>query len=131
MFEGFKNFMLRGNVVDLAVGVVIGAAFGGVVTSLVTDILTPLIGAVAQLPDFSSLAIHIGNNSIAYGNFINAILSFLMVAAAIYFAVVVPMKKFMDKVTKPSAVNTKECPECKSQINVSAHRCAFCAQPVA
>ena len=100
MLKGFKNFILRGNVVDLAVGVVIGASFSTVVSSLVKDILTPLIGAIAKVPDFSGLNFTLNHSRFMYGSFINAVISFLLVAAAIYFFVVLPMNKVMEKMKK-------------------------------
>ncbi len=100
MFQGFKQFILRGNVVDLAVGVVIGAAFGSVVNSLVKDVLTPLIGAIAKVPDFSGLKFSLNGSQFMLGSFLNAIISFLLVAAAVYFFVVLPMNKVMAKMKK-------------------------------
>lgn len=93
MLKGFKSFLFRGNVVDLAVGVVIGAAFGSVVNSLVSDILTPILGAITKTTDFSNLSVSINGSSLMYGNFLNTLISFVIVAAAIYFLVVVPMNK--------------------------------------
>ena len=130
IFEGFKNFILRGNAVDLAVGVVIGASFGTVVTTLVKGLLTPFIGAVARVPDFSGLYFTLNNSKFLYGEFINALISFLLVSAAIYFCVILPMNTFMSKVSKPKAVTTKKCPECLSDIPVEAKRCAHCSQLV-
>jgi large conductance mechanosensitive channel len=131
MLQGFKNFILRGNVVDLAVGVVIGAAFSGVVDSLVKDILTPIIGAIAKVPDFSNWAFTVNESQFMIGSFINALIGFLLVAIAIYFFVVVPMNKLTTKFQKPVAEpTTKPCPECKSDIAKDAKRCAHCTQPV-
>jgi large conductance mechanosensitive channel len=128
MLKGFKEFILRGNVVDLAVGVVIGAAFGGVVDALVKDILTPLIGAVAKIPSFAGLSFTINSSRFMYGSFLNSLLSFILVAAAVYFFVVVPMNKFLPKKSQPQA--TKQCPECKNDVPISAIRCGHCAQPI-
>ncbi len=100
MFKGFRNFIMRGNVVDLAVGVVIGGAFGTVVASLVKDILTPLVGAIAKVPDFSGLAFTLNGSKFTYGAFVNALIAFLLVAAAIYFFVIVPMNKLLARVKK-------------------------------
>ena len=129
MLKDFKKFILRGNVVDLAVGVVVGAAFGAVVTSLVKDVITPLISALIKLPKFSELHITLNGVSVSYGNFIDAIVAFLIVAAAIFFMVVVPLNKLMSKV-KPSDESKKpaerECPECLSAIPSAAKRCKFC-----
>ena len=128
MLKGFRSFILRGNVVDLAVGLVIGAAFGAVVTALVKDIITPIIGAIGGTPDFSQLTFTINGSQFFYGDFINALLAFLIIAAAVYFIVVIPMNKMMAKY-KPTAEEptpTKECPHCLSAIPVGATRCAFC-----
>ncbi len=129
MLKGFKEFLFRGNVVDLAVAVVMGAAFGGVVTALVKDLLTPLIAAIAGEPDFSGLTFTINNSSFLYGDFINAVLSFVLVGAAVYVFVVVPMNKLASmrkKPEAPAAPATKQCPECLSEIPVQARRCAHC-----
>jgi large conductance mechanosensitive channel len=129
MLKGFKEFLLRGNVVDLAVAVVIGAAFGAVVAAFVKDLLTPLIAAIAGRPDFSALTFTVNNSKFLYGEFINAVVSFLLVAAAIYFFVVVPMKSVMDRMKPKAPVvapSTQKCPECLSEIPLTARRCAFC-----
>jgi large conductance mechanosensitive channel len=133
MLDGFKKFILRGNVVDMAVGVVIGAAFGGVVTALTKDLLTPLIAAVVGKPDFSAINFKIGETAFPVGDFINAIVSFLLIAAAIYFFVVVPVNTLLARMKKDepaAAPTTKKCPECLSDIPIEARRCAHCAQPV-
>lgn len=133
MLSGFKQFVLRGNVVDLAVGVVIGAAFGSVVTALVKDIITPLIAAIVGKPDFSSIGFTIGTTAFPVGDFINTVVSFLLVAAAIYFFVVTPINALIARTRKdpaPADPTTKKCPECLSEIPIDARRCAFCAQPV-
>lgn len=130
IFEGFKNFVLRGNAVDLAVGVVIGAAFGTVVNALVKDLLTPFIGAIAKVPDFSSLFFTINNSKFMYGELINALISFLLVAITIYFFVILPMNTLASKISKPKPANTKKCPECLSDIPIAAKRCAYCSQVV-
>jgi large conductance mechanosensitive channel len=127
----FKQFLLRGNVVDLAVGVVVGAAFGTVVTSLVKSILTPLIGAIAKVPDFSGLVFTINGSRFMYGEFINALISFLLVSAAIFFFVIKPMNLLVAKTkkeTKPIDPTTKKCTECLSEIPLEAKRCAHCTQ---
>lgn len=133
MLKDFKQFLLRGNVVDLAVGVVIGGAFGSVVTALVKDLLTPLIGAVAKVPDFSGLAFTLNGSKFLYGEFINAVISFLLVAAAIFFFVVKPINLLVSRARKepPADPTTKKCPECLSEIPLEAKRCAHCAQAVA
>ena len=131
--KGFKQFLLRGNVVDLAVGVVIGAAFGNVVNSLVKDLLTPLIAAVFRKPDFSAISFTIRGSNFLLGDFINNIISFVIVAAAVYYAVVLPMNALMTHLQrddKPAQPNTKKCPECLSEIPIDARRCAHCTQPV-
>ncbi|HXB61297.1 MAG TPA: large conductance mechanosensitive channel protein MscL [Acidobacteriaceae bacterium] len=131
MFKGFRDFVLRGNVVDLAVAVIIGAAFGAIVNSLVKDIITPLIAAIAGKPDFSALVLHVHGGAITYGNFLNAAISFLLVAGAVYFLFVLPMKYVLAKVSKPAEATTRPCAECLSEIPLAAKRCKFCTQPVA
>ncbi|MGD9894223.1 MAG: large conductance mechanosensitive channel protein MscL [Dehalococcoidia bacterium] len=128
MLKGFRDFILRGNVVDLAVAVVIGAAFTAVVNAFVKDLITPLIAAIGGEPDFSALTFEINNSQFNYGDFINAVISFLIVAAVIYFFVVVPVNKLMDmrKTEEPVAVVTRECPACLSKVPAAARRCAFC-----
>lgn len=132
IFEGFKNFILRGNAVDLAVGVVIGASFGTVVTTLVKGLLTPFIGAVAKVPDFSGLFFTLNGSKFLYGEFINALISFLLVSVAIYFCVITPMNAFMARIKRKEQVvpTHKNCPECLSEIPIQATRCAHCGQPV-
>jgi len=128
----FKQFLLRGNVVDLAVGVVIGAAFGTVVTALVKDILTPLIAAIAKVPNFAGLTFRINGSMFMYGDFINALISFILVAAAIFFFVVKPMNMLIARShrnIKPVDPTTKKCQECLSEIPIDARRCAHCGQP--
>jgi large conductance mechanosensitive channel len=129
IFEGFKNFILRGNAVDLAVGVVIGAAFSGLVTALVKDLLTPLIGAIAKVPDFSNLFFTLNGSKFMYGELINAGISFFLVAIAVYFFVILPMNAFMSRVNK-KVPTIKKCPECLSDIPYGAKRCAHCGQIV-
>jgi large conductance mechanosensitive channel len=131
--KGFKQFLLRGNVVDLAVGVVIGAAFGSVVNSLVKGLLTPFIAAVAKQPDFSSISFTIHGSKFLFGDFVNSVVSFIIIASAVYFAVVLPMNALMAKIQredKPTQPSTKKCPECLSEIPIAARRCAHCSQPV-
>lgn len=133
MLSGFKQFVLRGNVVDLAVGVVVGAAFGSVVTALTKDLLTPLIAALVGKPDFSAIKFTINGSVFPVGDFINAVVSFLLIAAAVYFFVVTPLNALVARMRKaPAPVDptTKKCPECLSEIPLEAKRCAFCAQPV-
>jgi len=133
MLKGFKEFILRGNVVDLAVAVVIGAAFGAIVTALVKDLITPLIAALAGKPDFSALLFTVNGSKFLYGDFLNAVVSFLLVAAAIYFFVVVPIRAIDVRLKKPAPVaapTTKPCPECLSEIPIGARRCAHCTAVV-
>jgi large conductance mechanosensitive channel len=130
MLSGFKQFILRGNVLDLAVAVVMGAAFGAVVTALVKDLITPLIAAIVGKPDFSAIQFEINNSKFLIGDFINALVSFLLIAAAVYFFVVLPMNSLMARMRRgeaPPDPTTKECPECLSTIPIAARKCAFCA----
>jgi large conductance mechanosensitive channel len=133
MLKGFRDFILRGNVVDLAVAVVIGAAFGAIVNSLVCDLINPAISAIVQKPDFSYLVWNIHGGKIKYGNFLNAAIQFLLVASAVYFFVVLPLNALLKKFNpaKAEPPKTKACPECLSDIPVAAKRCSHCAQPVA
>jgi large conductance mechanosensitive channel len=129
MLKGFRDFILRGNVVDLAVAVVIGAAFGAMVTAFVANIITPLIAAVFGKQDFGTLMFTINGSEFKYGLFINAVVSFLLIAAVIYFVVVVPMNKMAELRARgraPEDPTTKQCPECLSEIPAGAQRCAFC-----
>ena len=128
MFEGFKKFILRGNVVDLAVGVVIGVAFGAVVTSLVEDIITPIIAMIGGEPSFAGLHFTINDAVFGYGNFLTALLSFLIIAAAVYYLVVLPVNALMArfKTERDPEDPTKDCKECLSAIPQGATRCAFC-----
>ena len=130
MIKEFKQFLLRGNVVDLAVGVVIGAAFGAVVTALVSDILTPLIAAIAKVPDFGGLFFTLNDSKFMYGHFINAVISFLLVASAIFFFVIKPINLLIARARKepPADPTTKKCHECLSEIPLSARRCSHCTQ---
>ena len=134
MLKGFKQFLLRGNVVDLAVAVIIGGAFGAVVSALVKDLLTPLIAAVVGKPDFSAIQFTVNGSRFLIGEFINAVVAFVLVAAAIYFFVVTPMNLLMARRRSgevPPDPTTKKCPECLSEVPIAARRCAFCAQPIA
>lgn len=133
MFKGFKQFLVRGNVMDLAVAVVIGGAFGAVVTALVTKILTPLISAIVGKPSFHDLKTVIHGAEIPYGDFLDALISFLMVAAAVYFFMVAPMNAWNARAARnaaPADPTSKKCPECLSEIPIGAKRCAFCTSPV-
>jgi len=131
MLSGFKQFILRGNVVDMAVGVVIGAAFASVVGALTKDLLTPLIAAIVKAPDFSGLTFTLNGSKFMYGDFLNAVVGFLMVGAAIYFVVVVPMNALTARLRRgdpPPDPTVKKCPECLSEIPIAARRCAHCTQ---
>src|ERR1700722_13157364 len=133
MADGFKAFLLRGNVVDLAVGVVVGAAFGGVVTAFTKDLLTPLIAAIAGKPDFSAIQFTVNNSKFLVGDFVNAAVSFVIIAAAVYYLVVLPINALVSRARKepPADPTTKKCPECVSEIAINAKRCAFCTSQVA
>ncbi|HEU5451313.1 MAG TPA: large conductance mechanosensitive channel protein MscL [Terriglobales bacterium] len=133
MLKGFKQFVLRGNVVDLAVGVVVGAAFGAVVTAFVKDLLTPLIAAIVGKPDFSAFFFDFNGAHFAYGDFVNALISFLLIAAAVYFFVVVPVNALVQRYhhEPPADPTTKKCPECLSEIPINARRCAHCTSAIA
>jgi|SRR5689334_12257893 large conductance mechanosensitive channel len=133
MLKGFRTFILRGNVLDLAVAVVMGGAFGAVVTALVKDLITPLIAAVVGKPDFSAIAFTINGSKFLIGDFINAVVSFLLIAAAIYFLVIVPVNALMARMRRgeaPPDPTTKKCQECLSEVPIAARRCAFCTQPL-
>ena len=135
MLKGFRDFILRGNVVDLAVAVILGAAFNSIVNSLVGDVLNPLIAAMVGKPDFSGVILHVAGGQIKVGTFLNAAVSFLIVASVVYFAIILPMNAVQARFKKPAAEapaapTTKSCPECLSEIPLAARRCAHCAQPV-
>jgi large conductance mechanosensitive channel len=158
MFKGFRDFILRGNVVDLAVAVLIGAAFGAITSALTANIITPFISAVVGAPDFSALVFHMHvfhygaataasalgpcvaaanapcppvPGDIHYGIFLNAVINFIIVAAVVYFCVVLPIHKLLEKINGPAAVTSKPCPQCLSEIPLAATRCKFCTQAVA
>ena len=133
MLDGFKKFILRGNVVDMAVGVVIGAAFAGVVAGLTKAFITPLIAVIVGKPDYSSLKFYLRSTEFPIGDFINAGVSFILIAAVVYFFVVLPVNALiarMNRGEKPPDPTTKKCPECLSEIPIDARRCAHCTQPV-
>jgi large conductance mechanosensitive channel len=131
VLKDFKSFLLRGNVVDLAVAVVVGAAFGAVVTALVADLITPIIAAIIGKPDFSALAFTINHSTFRYGAFLNALIAFVSVAAAVFFFVVQPVNALMQRrKTEPNVESeTRPCSECLSEIPTPARRCAFCGSP--
>jgi large conductance mechanosensitive channel len=132
MLSGFKQFILRGNVVDMAVGVVIGSAFATVVGAFTKDLLTPLIAAIVGKPDFSSIGFDIRTTHFPVGDFINAAVAFILVAAAVYFFVVTPVNLLIARMRKapaPADPTTKKCSECLSEIPIDARRCAHCSQP--
>jgi large conductance mechanosensitive channel len=126
--SGFKAFLLRGNVVDLAVAVVVGAAFGALVNAMVKDLVTPLIAALVGKPDFGGLYFTIHNSRFQYGDFLNAVITFVIIAAVVYYLVVVPYTKFRGLLIRPATPEpqTRECPECLSKIPARARRCAHC-----
>ncbi len=128
----FKTFILRGNVVDLAVGIIIGAAFGTVVAAFVKDLITPLIAAIGGKPDFAALGFTINHSRFLLGDFINAVVSFLIIALVVFFFVVRPVNALMNrrKTETPVDPMTRECPYCVSSIPIRATRCAFCTQEV-
>lgn len=132
ILNDFKQFLLRGNVVDLAVAVVIGAAFGAVITALVEDLLTPLIAAIGGQRDFSALDFTINDSTFRYGDFINKVVTFVTIAAAVFFFVVVPINALIARSRKepPADPTTRKCPECLSEIPLDARRCAFCTAQV-
>lgn len=131
MLGEFRKFVLKGNVLDLAVAVVIGAAFGAVVKSLVEDMLTPFIAAIVGQPDFSGLTLSIGESEVLYGAFLNTVFSLLVVAAALFFLVVKPVNMMLERTMRQAAVTTKDCPECLSEVPLKAARCAHCTAQLA
>ena len=132
LLRDFKTFLMRGNVVDLAVAVAVGAAFLAVVTAFVNDLITPIIAAVAGKTDFSSLTFTVNDSEFRYGSFLNALISFVTIAAAVFFFVVVPYNAFQSRMHKepPPDPTTRKCPECVSEIPIGATRCAFCTSVV-
>lgn len=130
VLKGFKDFIARGNVIDLAVAVVMGAAFGAVVTALVADLITPIIAAIGGQPDFSSLSFTINGSKFAYGHFINAVIAFLIVAAAVYFFVVLPLERMLRKPAEEGGSDLRECPECLGMVPTEARRCMHCTSEI-
>jgi large conductance mechanosensitive channel len=130
MWRGFREFVVRGNVVDLAVAVVIGAAFGAVIAAFVKDLITPFIAALIGKPDFSALGLTINGSRLLVGDFLNAVISFLLVAAAVYVFVVTPINALNARRKRGEDPTTRKCPECLSEVPVGARRCAFCTSPL-
>lgn len=135
MLKGFRDFILRGNVVDLAVAVIIGAAFTGIVNAMVADIINPLIAATVGQPNLTFITFHVGKGEFKIGDFLDHAISFLIIASVVYFLIVLPMnwllKKIKEGTAEPAAApTTKKCPECLSDIPIEARRCAHCTQPV-
>jgi large conductance mechanosensitive channel len=135
VFKGFRDFILRGNVVDLAVAVIIGAAFTGIVTALVSDIINPLIAATVGQPNLSNIVFHIGKGEFKVGDFLDHVISFLIISCIVYFGVVLPINWVLQRIKAHSAPPppppaTRNCPECLSEIPIEARRCAHCTQPV-
>lgn len=128
--KGFRDFLNRGNLIDLAVAVVMGTAFTAVVTALVADLITPLIAAIAGQPDFSKDKFTLHHSTFMYGSFINALLSFVIIAAVVYFLIVAPIARINSRFAKAVEVTTRECPECLSTIPIAASRCMYCTVAV-
>ena len=128
--KGFKEFLLQGNLVELAVAVVIGTAFGALVTALVSDLITPLIAAIGGQPDFSALQFNVNGSTFKYGHFLNALVSFLVIAAVVYFLVVAPVARLLAFIPRNTAATARACPECVSSIPVAATRCMYCTAQV-
>jgi large conductance mechanosensitive channel len=128
--KGFKAFLMRGNLIDLAVAVVIGVAFNAVVQALIADIITPLIAAIGGKPNFGALTFTIHHSKFSYGAFINAVLSFVIIAAVIYFLVVAPANRILALATRKQDATTRTCPECASEIPIVATRCMYCTAEV-
>src|SRR5215469_4711740 len=133
MLKGFRDFIMRGSVIDLAVGVVIGAAFGSVVSGFVKDLLTPFIGAIVRKPDFSGLIFEVRGSKFLLGDFLNAVISFLLIAAAVYFFIVLPINALTARLHRGEthAPDKIKCPECRSDIPADARKCAFCTSELA
>jgi large conductance mechanosensitive channel len=132
--KGFRQFIFRGNVLDLAVAVVMGAAFGAVVTSLVKDLVTPLIAAIVGKPDFSAIVLDVNGSKLMVGDFLNALIAFALVATAVYFFIVLPVNRLTARLNRgeaPPDPTTKKCPECLSEVAIAARRCAFCTSSLA
>jgi large conductance mechanosensitive channel len=129
--KGFRQFMMRGNLLDLAIAVVIGTAFTALVTALVSDIITPLIAAIGGKPDFGGLYFTVHGSKFMYGLFVNAVVTFLIVAAVVYFLIVAPVAKLTARLSRNAAATERDCPECLSSIPIAATRCMYCTSQVA
>ena len=129
--KGFRDFITRGNMIELAIAVVIGTAFTAVVTAVVADLITPLIAAIGGKPNFSGLYFTINHSKFLYGSFFNALITFLIIAAVVYFLIVAPMAKVMARFAKKVEATTRDCPECLSSIPIAATRCMYCTTVVA
>lgn len=130
MLKGFRDFILRGNVIDLAVAVIIGAAFTAIVNSVVTDIINPLIAAIFTKPDFSALTLSVHGGVIKYGDFLNALITFAIIASVVYFFIVLPVNSLLLRLRGPAPSTTKPCPQCLGDVPLAATRCKFCTQPI-
>ena len=128
--SGFRKFLLRGNLIELAVAFVIGAAFTAIVTSLVKDLITPLIAAIGGQPDFGNLAFYVNHSKFAYGDFLNALISFVIIAAVVYFLIVAPFSKLLSRIQRKQEITERACPECLSEIPVAATSCMYCTATV-
>ena len=131
MLKEFKEFLLRGNLIEIAVGLVLALAFTAVVMSLVADLITPLIAAIFGKPDFSDLTFTINESTFRYGEFLNALIAFVLIAAVLFFLVIRPLDALMERMKSKDEATLRDCPECLSEIPVDARRCAFCAVEVA
>ena len=129
--SGFRKFLLRGNLIDLAVAVVIGTAFTASVAALVRDLITPLIAAAGGKPNFGNLSFTVNHSKFAYGDFINALVTFVIIAAVVYFLVVVPVGRLLDMLARKQAATERECPQCLSSIPVAARKCMYCTSDLA
>jgi large conductance mechanosensitive channel len=132
MLKGFKQFILRGNVVDLAVGVMMGAAFGSIVNALVKDLISPFISAIVKAPDFSTLSFTINSSRFLYGDFINALISFIIISATVYFFIVLPVNSLTLRMSKKPSIDptTKKCPQCFTEIPIQAKKCPNCTSKI-
>ncbi len=128
--KGFRSFLMRGNLIELAIAVVIGTAFSAIVTAIVKDLITPLIAAIGGKPEFGRLQFTVNHSTFAYGDFINALVTFLIIAAVVYFLIVTPVARITTRLTRNRAATERDCPECLSAIPVAATRCKYCTAAV-